>query len=56
MIVRRFLNLYPPASIRKVSLVSMIGKERFLQFPYFTGADIWVAGMPKEKRTHGRRR
>ena len=30
MIVRRFLSIfYPPAVYQKVSLVSMIGKERF---------------------------
>ena len=53
MIVRRFLSIfYPPAVYQKVSLVSMIGKERFfsnfriLQEPGY----LKVAGMPKEKK------
>ena len=53
MIVRRFLSIfYPPAVYQKVSLVSMIGKERFfsnfriLQEP----GSLKVAGMPKEKK------
>ena len=57
MIVRRFLSIfYPPAVYQKVSLVSMIGKERFfsnfriLQEPGY----LKVAGMPKEKKKHGK--
>lgn len=53
MIVRRFLSIfYPSAVYQKVSLVSMIGKERFfsnfriLQEPGY----LKVAGMPKEKK------
>ena len=53
MIVRRFLSIfYPPAVYQKVSLVSMIGKERFfsnfriLQEPGY----LKVVGMPKEKK------
>ena len=53
MIVRRFLSIfYPPAVYQKISLVSMIGKERFfsnfriLQEPGY----LKVAGMPKEKK------
>ena len=53
MIVRRFLSIfYPPAVYQKVSLVSMMGKERFfsnfriLQEPGY----LKVAGMPKEKK------
>ena len=53
MIVRRFLSIFdPPAVYQKVSLVSMIGKERFfsnfriLQEPGY----LKVAGMPKEKK------
>ena len=53
MIVRRFLSIfYPPAVYQKVSLGSMIGKERFfsnfriLQEPGY----LKVAGMPKEKK------
>ena len=53
MIVRRFLSIfYPPVVYQKVSLVSMIGKERFfsnfriLQEPGY----LKVAGMPKEKK------
>ena len=58
MIVRRFLSIfYPPAVYQKVSLVSMIGKERFfLQFPYPAGArdtSRWPVCRRRKRATEG---
>lgn len=56
MIVRRFLSIfYPPAVYQKVSLVTMMGKERFfsnyriLLEPGY----LKVAGMAREKKNDG---